>query len=409
MSRRVDVRKGESLRELSGEKLTYLACSRPKQMGDPWEMHEIHVNWDFSTNPQVHMKFMPRHEIRMVEDDDQVDNGHSVWGMMLCLHHGSNKNSSGWTSGRKGGEGSVLLNSGGAHVPRRNSNRSMFWQWVVECHRVDVIRSHSPDEDGDDVRGDRTTLHTKISDTPGQEGKRNHRLAISPLFLRICTVLRVQGHSGPNILEAGLLTGTERKVYFLKKYTSRRVWSFPDNARSCSERQFGWRPYVLKRSCYATLRNGIVATELFLRTQVGIGYLCNRQVLFLFGWIRNGQSLLVAEPRSAGSKLANVFPGSLLIEQSDSPASPGSQDWTGTHNSAVTSSAPTAPPPLHRVSTSLAPDLYETFHHNSVQFLMNSCHEEVVRDRNRAGIEADEPALRAGSIPARFWSRTPSS
>eukprot|EP00757_Euglenozoa_sp_SAG-D1_P000985 gene986-biopygen9403 len=28
------------------------------------------------------------------------------------------------------------------------------------------------------------------------------------------------------------------------------------------------------------------------------------------------------------------------------------------------------------------------FHHNSGQFLMNSCHEEGVGDRNRAGIEA---------------------
>eukprot|EP00757_Euglenozoa_sp_SAG-D1_P026960 gene26960-biopygen17534 len=36
---------------------------------------------------------------------------------------------------------------------------------------------------------------------------------------------------------------------------------------------------------------------------------------------------------------------------------------------------------------------------------MNSCHEEGVRGRNRAGIEAADPALRAGSaasIPARF-------
>eukprot|EP00757_Euglenozoa_sp_SAG-D1_P026645 gene26645-biopygen17063 len=42
---------------------------------------------------------------------------------------------------------------------------------------------------------------------------------------------------------------------------------------------------------------------------------------------------------------------------------------------------------------------------------MNSCHEEGVRDRNRAGIEAADPARRAGSaasIPARFRSRTPS-
>eukprot|EP00757_Euglenozoa_sp_SAG-D1_P015894 gene15894-biopygen4435 len=40
---------------------------------------------------------------------------------------------------------------------------------------------------------------------------------------------------------------------------------------------------------------------------------------------------------------------------------------------------------------------------------MNSCHEEGVRDWNRAGIEAADPALRAASIPARFRSRTPSS
>eukprot|EP00757_Euglenozoa_sp_SAG-D1_P026682 gene26682-biopygen17142 len=36
---------------------------------------------------------------------------------------------------------------------------------------------------------------------------------------------------------------------------------------------------------------------------------------------------------------------------------------------------------------------------------MNSCHEEGVRDRNRAGIEAADPPLRArsaASIPARF-------
>eukprot|EP00757_Euglenozoa_sp_SAG-D1_P016409 gene16408-biopygen499 len=37
---------------------------------------------------------------------------------------------------------------------------------------------------------------------------------------------------------------------------------------------------------------------------------------------------------------------------------------------------------------------------------MNSCHEEGVRDRNRARTEAADPAA---SIPARFRSRTPSS
>eukprot|EP00757_Euglenozoa_sp_SAG-D1_P026756 gene26756-biopygen4993 len=44
---------------------------------------------------------------------------------------------------------------------------------------------------------------------------------------------------------------------------------------------------------------------------------------------------------------------------------------------------------------------------------MNSCHEQGFCDRNRAGIEAADPALRllrAGSvtsIPVRFRSRTP--
>eukprot|EP00757_Euglenozoa_sp_SAG-D1_P026325 gene26325-biopygen15830 len=37
---------------------------------------------------------------------------------------------------------------------------------------------------------------------------------------------------------------------------------------------------------------------------------------------------------------------------------------------------------------------------------MNSCQEEGVRDRNRAGSEAADPEE---SIPTRFWSRTPSS
>eukprot|EP00757_Euglenozoa_sp_SAG-D1_P009795 gene9795-biopygen2882 len=42
----------------------------------------------------------------------------------------------------------------------------------------------------------------------------------------------------------------------------------------------------------------------------------------------------------------------------------------------------------------------------------NSCHEECVRDRNRAGIQAADPARYTGSaasIPARFRSQTPSS
>eukprot|EP00757_Euglenozoa_sp_SAG-D1_P004490 gene4491-biopygen12630 len=37
---------------------------------------------------------------------------------------------------------------------------------------------------------------------------------------------------------------------------------------------------------------------------------------------------------------------------------------------------------------------YHRFHHNSAHFLMSSCHEEGIRDRNRAGIEVADPALR---------------
>eukprot|EP00757_Euglenozoa_sp_SAG-D1_P020459 gene20459-biopygen6739 len=43
---------------------------------------------------------------------------------------------------------------------------------------------------------------------------------------------------------------------------------------------------------------------------------------------------------------------------------------------------------------------------------MSSCQEEGIRDRNRAGIEAVDPARSAGSTasnPARFRSRRPSS
>eukprot|EP00757_Euglenozoa_sp_SAG-D1_P026115 gene26115-biopygen14135 len=44
------------------------------------------------------------------------------------------------------------------------------------------------------------------------------------------------------------------------------------------------------------------------------------------------------------------------------------------------------------------------FHHNSVQFVMNSCHEEGVRGRNRAGIEYANPGIGSfcsSSIPNR--------
>eukprot|EP00757_Euglenozoa_sp_SAG-D1_P025963 gene25963-biopygen12358 len=47
--------------------------------------------------------------------------------------------------------------------------------------------------------------------------------------------------------------------------------------------------------------------------------------------------------------------------------------------------------PFPYLETSL-PEQVSRFHHNSVQFLMNSCHKEGVRDRNRAGIEAADPA-----------------